>query len=68
MKKFVTTLLVLGTGFGLAACESTSGADTSELAAPYADERTAGGEKEMPVMKKRTPVRSERVFRQVQTK
>lgn len=65
MKKFVATFLVLGTGLMVSACASND-QGYRDLQPPYADERTAGGEKEMPV--RRAPARAERVFREVQTK
>ena len=42
MKKLAATLCIVGTVLALSACETTGKGDTSENAAPYASERTAG--------------------------
>jgi hypothetical protein len=63
MKKLVATLCIAGSVIGLSACEST-GQGNVETAAPYASERTAGyGNEAVP-----EPRRSERVFRDAQSK
>ena len=67
MKKLLATLLVLGSGLTLAACESTS-EGYRDLQPPYADDRTVGTEPEMPMKKYEAPKRAERVFQKAQTK
>ncbi len=61
MKKVLATLLLVGTVAGVSACTSEGEGYRDE--APYARERTAGGEVE-----REQEVRSERVFRERQTK
>lgn len=41
MKKTVATICLIGSTLALAACASSESADSSELATPYALERTA---------------------------
>ena len=71
MKKIALTLCVVGSSLALAACGTMSGDDLnpSDYEAPYANERTAGGETEMaPVRARPAPVRAERTFSAAQTK
>lgn len=58
MKKLVATLCIAGSVFALSACDTT-GQGNVETAAPYANERTAGGDVAAP---------AERVFQERQAK
>lgn len=60
MKKLAATLCIAGTALTLAACESSQG-NTYDSGSSYATERTAGDVDA-------APVRTERVFREQQTK
>lgn len=60
MKKLVATLCIIGSTVALAACDST-GTGNVETAAPYASERTAGGDVA-------APAPAERVFNEKQMK
>ena len=64
MKKFTTTLCIVGTAMALSACGTTY-----DSGANYATERTAGNVDAAPVaVAQPAPVQAERVFREVQSK
>ena len=65
MKNLVATICIAGSVLALAAC-NTMGNDTSESAAPYSSERTAGGTNAPAPAG--THAQSERVFRGTQSK
>lgn len=65
MKKLVATLCIAGSVLALAACDSTESGNV-DTAAPYATERTAGGDVVAPAPA--TEVRAERVFQERQMK
>ena len=59
MKKLLTTALVLGSVFGVAACSSDGASDTGDetlTQAPYAQERTVGAEPAKETVKSAEPV------------
>ena len=59
MKKLLATVLVLSSSLTMAACSSTDEGYRDQ--APYAEERTAGGEQH-------APAKAERVFQKKQMK
>ena len=65
MKKLAATLCIIGTAFALSAC-ATEGSGDVQTAAPYATERTAGGEEAAPA--RPAPRRAERTFSASQRK
>ncbi len=67
MNKFAMTLCIAGTAMALSACD-TMGRGDVDTAPPYATERTASHSNASATTRTETPVRSERVFKEYQTK
>lgn len=58
MKKLIATVLVLGSGFAVSACDTTAKKHTE---VPYSMDRTAGHEKDV-------PMKADRVFKKKMVK